>query len=1055
MSMKSLQIKLNSQTSNDDNRGGEKKVMKKSLSVLVASAMVSSIFASVAFAADLTTQQKLDELIKLGIFDKDGTGNGSELNANMSREQLAKILAKLKDLKEVTGTSYTDVAADRWSAGFIQAVSKATPMLMDGKATGIFDPAGNVTLEELAAVAVRALGLQQNTTATVKGNVSDWAKGYVAAAIANGLLSEKTDYTKPAIRSELVEASYSAQQAIAASQKPAKASVKSAKATGVSKIEVALDRDVDDKVAKLSVKKGSVEIAIASTTWSTDKKTATLTLKDAKISEGEYTVTLGGLAAADIGTASATFKGENEKVTKLEFATTSDTIAQSTKARIQFRAVNQYNEASALSAGNFTATTPGFNNSGITKDDKNNFILTIDTMYRPGSTTEKHNPGTAIVPVYIYENDTRFSVQQNFKLGSEPFVTKMELGDVKYPSGKTSITSSGEYATIPVTIYDQFGNPMAYDSQTTWTYNKYTIPYSDKVDVKFEDFDNDNFGEVRVTLSGRAEKSEDYNVTLQIGGANNSKTVKVASVKLATKIVFGNESDSLNEGDVRDVYIPIIAYDEAGNELTADEIVDDENYNRIKIDASNVKGTGAGEKVVIEKSGPYKGQLHISSVEAKAGSYAFISAYLDSRTGNNSYITKNIPISRARTPDKISVVTANAPKSAGGASNFKLVVLDQNGKQLDNVGTVSENGQNVTYSVYVDYKFTDKNGNVITDTNVNNIRVTRLDRLGKASDQFVNAGNIPSADARTYKDSLANFNTTYQFLRNNTTNAALANGRGEKVEYKAQLRRSLDGGVTNTVISESIRTFTLIDYDTADLTYTVTKPATLYATKDSPVLDSTQATTTGIQDRLPSVTAKDSAGDNVILPASGIFSVTSSVYSVAQASTAGVLGYTPGKTILTVGYKTLKKEDRVVNNLEVEVKGDVPFVNAVTSDSTVSISKGEKYNTGATGGGTEYTKAWQFMNLKVADQYGISYAEDNISAYDKITGVIYTITPSDPAKTTGLSISNVSSDTVKKGDITGLGGLSVGTHYFTITATSGGKSASTYVKYTVPAPVTP
>jgi hypothetical protein len=1016
--MKSLQIKLNSQTSNDDNRGGEKKVMKKSLSVLVATAMVSSIFASVAFAADLTTQQKLDELIKLGIFDKDGTGNGSELNANMSREQLAKILAKLKELKEVSGTSYTDVAADRWSAGFIQAVSKATPPLMDGVATGLFDPAGNVTLEQLATVAVRALGLQQNTTATVKGNVSDWAKGYVAAAIANGLLSEKADYTKPAIRSELVEASYSAQQAIVNSQKPAKASVKSAKATGVSKIEVALDRDVDDKVAKLSVKKGSVDIAIASTTWSTDKKTATLTLKDAKISEGEYTVTLGGLAAADIGTATATFQAENEKITKLEFSTASDTIAQSTKARVQFRAVNQYNEPTGMTAGNFTVTTPNFNSS-VTKDNTGNFVVTIDTQ----------NPisgsaiiGSTVIPIYIYENDSRISVQQNFKLGSQPFVTKMELGDVKYPSGKKSLTASGEYATIPVTVFDQYGNPMAYDSQSSWVANIFTTPYSTSITPPtFGDFDSDNFGEVKVALGGRVEKTEDYTVTVQIGGANQSTKVSVSSVKLVTKIQFGAPSDSLNVLDQRDVYIPITGYDAEGNVLTADELVEKENYDKINVSATNVLGTGAGQSVVIEKSGQYKGQLHITGVApgASAGAYAFFSAYLTSTTGNNSYITLNVPISKARIPDKVSVVTANAPKTVGGASTFKVVVLDQNGKELDNLPTVTENGQTVTYDVYVEYIGTNGTGT----TPKNDLKIVELNRLGS-----VVSGStvLPNATPTIYTSDLTHFNNRHQFQANASTT-----GTGEKLEYKASLRKIVNGG-TPTVISTASRSIAYVNGANENLTYTVGKPTAMFATKDSILLTSGQSATGSIMGRNITITAKDSAGDTVVLLNSGITNVTSSVYSVAQTDTNGtgtgrVIGYTPGTATLTVAYTTLKGEVRTAY-VDVEVKGDAPVITSLASDATAKVSSADGY-----------TRVDQFMNLTMKDQYGVSYGTTNIAAYSKITGAIYTVDFADPADVGKFEIA-------ANGTITDT--LASGVHYFTITANAGGKSTSTYVKYT-------
>lgn len=947
--------------------------MKKSLSVLVATAMVSSIFASVAFAADtLTTQQKLDALIAAGVFDKDGTGNGSELDANMSREQLAKILFKLKSLKEVTGTSYTDVASDRWSAGFIQAVSKTTPPLMDGVATGVFDPAGEVTLEQLATVAVRALGLQQNTSATVKGNVSEWAKGYVAAAIANGLLTEKTDYTKPAIRAELVEASYSAQQAIAASEKPAKASIKSVKAAGVQKVEVTLDRDVDTTKATFSLKKASLDIALdaTKTTWSEDKKTATLTLKDAKINEGEYTVTLGGLAADAIGTATGSFTAEKEAVKKIEFSTASDTIAQSTKARVQFRAVNQYGENVSLNAGSFTVNTPGFSSS-ISKDNMGTFVVTIDTTTMTGG---QPSPGLTVIPVYIYENDSRVSIQQNFKLGTPPFVQKMELGDVKYPAGKTSLSANGDFVLIPATLFDQYGNPMAFDSNATWNENVFTTPYSMAFQkAEFKDFDNDNFGELKIILKDRVEKTEEYTVTAQIGGASATTKVKVASAKLATKIQIGEPTDALAEGDIKDIYIPILAYDADGNQLSVDDIVDSQNKPRINISAQGVVGadlTTAISNASIEEFGQYKGHIHIGKVTGTANSQAFISAYLTSTTGNNSYVTKSIPIMKARTPDKIKVVTENATKTAGGNSNVRFSIVDLNDKQLDRVGSVVENGNSVTYRVY---------GQV---TGNGGLTLQRKDRLETVVATY-NAGD--SFDIRG-----ENFDDFNQIM---TFNAA-AGAAGQSLELKVGLQKSIDGGATWTAISNVItKKIEYINAATENLTYTVSKPTSMYAALDPDMnlipsdIKNTTSNGNGKYRKAIELSAKDASGNTVAISNKRIISVSSSVYSVAQATPMSVMGtgyihgVKAGKSTITVQYKDFKDVQQF-SSFEIEVKNEVPVIQSVTANSVVEINASDI---------GLYDKAYKFMTLTLKDQYGVSFTKEDINKYDNITGVFYSI----------------------------------------------------------------
>lgn len=954
MSTKSLQIKLNSQTSNDDNRGGEKKVMKKSLSVLVATAMVSSMFASVAFAADtLTTQQKLDELIKLKIFDPDGTGNGSELDAKMSREQLAKIVAKLKGLNEVSGTTYTDVASDRWSAGFIQAVSKTSPLIMDGVAEGIFDPAGDVTLEMLATVAVRALGLQPNNSGTVKGNVSGWAKGYVATAIANGLLGEKADFTKPAIRSELVEATYSAQQAIAASQKPAKASVKSAKAAGVSKVEVTLDRDVDTAKATFTLKKGTQEIALASTTWSADKKTATLTLKDLKL-EGEYTVTLGGLAADDIGTASASFTAEKEVVKELKFSTASDTIAKHTKARVKFKAVNQYGENVSLNAGSFTVNTPGFTSS-VSKDNAGEFVVTIDTTNMSGGTP---TPGMTVIPVYIYENDSRVSIQQNFKLGTEPFIQKMELNPVVYPASKKSLSAVGEYVTIPVTLYDQFGNPMAYDSSTAYNPSVFTTPFTNSLGTpEFNDFDNDGFGELRVPLTNRVEKSEDYTLTVQIGGASSTTKISISSAKLATKIQFGTPSVStLAEGDRKDIYIPILAYDADGNALSADDIVDSQNLPRINLTGSYVKDASGNDlsRASIETSGDKKGQIHIYEVTGTSGSYAFLTAYLNSMTGNNSYITLNLPITKGRVPDKLNVVTNPATKTVGGNSDMKFVVWDQHGLQLDDMSP-SEAGN---YQVNVKVE-----GDAGMKLTVSGVTYT-------AGQSFVRTGA-----------ELRQFNNTMTF-----TAAGGAPGQTIRVSVDLQKRN----GTSWTTISNVTKSFSYVDYTKENLTYTVSKPTNLFAAIDSSILKADQKNVIAIPggaavskfSKKIEVSAKDSAGNTVVLPDKRIQSVSSSVYNVrygVDANVGYILGDKAGKSMITVVYKEMNGDIKT-DSFETEVKADLPVIQTVTTDATATPLA-------ATANG--YTNAYSFMNLALKDQYGSEFKTSTIVDYSSVTGSLY------------------------------------------------------------------
>jgi hypothetical protein len=211
MSNKSFSIKENPYMK--DIQGGEKKVMKKILSVALSTAMAFSMFASVAFGADaekLTPEQQFNVLKEAGIVQ--GYPDGlSHLDRTVTRAELAKIIVKSMALEEVTGVaSYKDknYTAKHWAAPFIEAATQAK--ILEGVSTNpanpLFNPTGNVTVQELAKVLVEANKLEVPTDAT--NTASDWAKGYVAAAIKAGYIAEGINYQANATRAQTVVAAH-------------------------------------------------------------------------------------------------------------------------------------------------------------------------------------------------------------------------------------------------------------------------------------------------------------------------------------------------------------------------------------------------------------------------------------------------------------------------------------------------------------------------------------------------------------------------------------------------------------------------------------------------------------------------------------------------------------------------------------------------------------------------------------------------------------------------------------------------------------------------------
>ncbi|SDF87283.1 S-layer homology domain-containing protein [Fontibacillus panacisegetis] len=190
------------------NQGGEKKVMKKILSVALSTAMAFSMFASVAFGADskLSPEAQFNVLKDAGIVTgyPDGTAG---LDKFITRAELAKVIVKSINLDPVDTTSYNDKNyAKHWARTYIEAATQKG--ILEGKNAEkkLFDPSGNVTVQELAAVLVRALKLEVPTE--TNNSAADWAKGYVQAAINGGYLAEGINYQANATRSQAVVAAY-------------------------------------------------------------------------------------------------------------------------------------------------------------------------------------------------------------------------------------------------------------------------------------------------------------------------------------------------------------------------------------------------------------------------------------------------------------------------------------------------------------------------------------------------------------------------------------------------------------------------------------------------------------------------------------------------------------------------------------------------------------------------------------------------------------------------------------------------------------------------------
>jgi len=682
--------------------------MKKSLSTLLSVAMSVSMFASVAFGAEATldTQAKYDALHEKGIFEG-VDGNVPGLDQKMTRAQYAKVLSLVFELPQATGSSYTDLDGAGWAAGYIEAVTKAG--LMDGVWDGIFDPSGNVTLEQLATVLARGFDLQQ-TTDGVSGTVSDWAKGYVGAALKAGLISAKSDYTQPALRSDLVESTYAAYQLY--QQQNQKETTAEYSAVGAKKLQVKFNNAVDDTKVTFDVKFFTSPATVSKVTWSDDKKTATLEM-GSKLIKGDYNITVKGAAANDL-TGKVTV--EDEKVSKIDIpsdtaAMLQDNTGKPTGAQIGYRVYNQYNEDITEVAGTPSIT---WNSSIGTVNSDNKGKLTI--TFPDGVTVWKDQAFS--ISGYIQDVNNSATINKTVKLGDRAAVSTLNVTSVYSASGKdlnTDFTNGTYYLLLDAK--DQYGNKVKANDFKDGMLVYSTNPSVLQIDVAdVTDNAGPNGDQLGIPLkrgtnieaflnNGENDLEVPVSFLSKYGGVSTQYTVKIQKAGIVDTFTLTNPATVVAAGDT--IKIPFVAVDQYGNSIT--------KYD----DLEKVKVYVNGNPLSWKKN------------------------YSD----NTGYLEYPVPESAAN--NSTIMLTAYTPTNK--FSQLMLTVRET--KKASEISSASfRNGMVAGAAVEVkgdSFKALDQYGSNMTIDNVNfynkyNIKFTLSSSLANAGVKFVNTANTPA-----------------------------------------------------------------------------------------------------------------------------------------------------------------------------------------------------------------------------------------------------------------------------------------------------------------------
>ncbi|MDQ1909627.1 S-layer homology domain-containing protein [Paenibacillus sp. GD4] len=688
--------------------------MKKSAALILSLAMAFSMYSSAAFAAasgtksatttgvksiaDFTDLQQLDAaakakfeaMIAAGVYNG-LTDDTFGLKEKMNRAQFAKVAALIFGLDvdmSLKSSSFKDVTAQDPANGYalpyIEAIVKAG--ITDGVAPGMYDPAGEVTKEQLAAFLIRGLGLESQVKAPAEKadkTISDWARGYVALAIEKKLLSNGEDGifggTSFALREQLVLASYEAKQQF----KPVftgNYAIASLKATDVNVLTVELNGAVEDpKEVKLDITKNGAALTGGFTTkWSEDKRTAVLAF-DSKLDAAEWTVTLGGLSKLDEEKKTAKLKTDKEKISKLEFVTAGDMMPNSPgkKLRVEFKATNQYGTQFSSPASDFTIYTSSGTAAPIGGEQA--FYVT------PG---EGLNRG-ATVSISILHSASGSQANKVFTVGEQQLISKLELGEMVNGSGQkvTTLDAKG-FAYLDVKAYDQYGFRVEdrndLNSGITVTTTDIDLEKGNPGEVGgfVENAVGDSGADLKIRSVG--DKSKDVKISLVAHGSGQSveKSIAIVAAGVPASVQFGAYNQTLAKGDVvtgddavdAKMYVPIIVKDAQGNVLTAQQIYD--NRDKFMVMASG--GVTLADQP-ISGSGKYKGMIALKNATAVSP----VTLTVQLKDYPQGMVQANLAVKEERKANAIRF--AQTPKNymtAGAENELKVKLYDQYGEEL-------------------------------------------------------------------------------------------------------------------------------------------------------------------------------------------------------------------------------------------------------------------------------------------------------------------------------------------------------------------------------------
>lgn len=653
----------------------KQKTSRKAFATTAAAVMAATAVTPVAaFAASTTSfpdvpageyADAINNLVGKGIIN--GFDDGTfKPNNPVTREQAAKILATALKL-DTTGTeNYPDVSPDNWSYEYIVAVTKAG--IFGGDENGKFNPSANLTRQQAAKIIVEAFDFTGSSELTFgdKANIQSWAVPYVKTAVANGILKgDDQGNFNPNANIKRGDFALMIQRALNAVENAKTPKVESVSAINAKTLKVTFNKAVDDTKAKFEVKKGSVTVNVAKTTFSADKKSVELELAS-KLFEGEYTVNVTGLADQAL---TGSVKVENEKVAKIELlGEVAPVVVEQEgdkktkkKATVAYRVFNQYGEditkSPLASSISWTAS------NGVTAQDDDKGILTLTN-----TSDFKTGDKVAITGINVSTNTVVSGV---VTISDASATDTVEFVGIYNKDGKefSGDLAVGDFVLL-LNAKDQYGNDVnasKVNDDVVFTSSNPSVltidkaydgqgKDKDKIGLKFTAGPNyANGGKVIITaISKTSGKVAQFEVNVKAAPALDTFTLGTP-----TEIVAAGEK----------VKLPFTAVDQYGNTVTKHEALE----GKVTFNTENAKLVkDASGNAILEYTAPNTKGLQVLVATVNG-------------SGKVSQLTIDVKeAAYAATIESLKDVTTTVAKDGKvevSLSNF--VVKDQYGRTFD------------------------------------------------------------------------------------------------------------------------------------------------------------------------------------------------------------------------------------------------------------------------------------------------------------------------------------------------------------------------------------